>query len=493
MMLTFNEAYKSWRNIARKYTFSSLFEFTLNALQIDHRQEDIMSLQERPWNLLLLMKWICQDHTMHDSRNAASAEDFHSLRQRLWEMPAIVDIGLRNTLTFRLFIRRIIYQQLMFQRRWSIGFLREAALIDSQPTNNPLRTRFERRAGYSLAQFSDLSLALLTEINQRGVVHVGMEWFTPIRRAYSAEVVHNFIKSLALSATEMISFFRSLQGADRKTASEFFEFTPLARFPLIRTTSGVSAINSMVLTRGLEQFVHSVLSTDGEAFIQPYSKIFERHVIQQSRDPRATSFSEDEIIGWLRQGTKVSDCLMAYGACNVIVESKSGIFGEDIMTVGHTSIFEQKTRGISSAVRQAQEMINSIYSGTVAPNIVRNANDNYLVIVTNRELGIGTGRMLAAMYPEGRLDSAVPGSDHLPLDRIFIASIDDFEALMSAARCGLDLPAFFAACIERNSDPQSSLFFISQHMQKMQLPYGWSNLVSSAADGCIQRLKLIDA
>lgn len=57
---SFAEAYKTWRNQARKYSLASLLEHCLNTLQ-NPPADPIEAGRAAPWQTCLLVKWACQD------------------------------------------------------------------------------------------------------------------------------------------------------------------------------------------------------------------------------------------------------------------------------------------------------------------------------------------------------------------------------------------------------------------------------------------------
>ena len=107
---------------------------------------------------------------------------------------------------------------------------------------------------------------------------------------------------------------------------------------------------------------------------------------------------------------------------------------------------------------------------------------DYLLIITNKELSAGNGATLAEIYPAGTL--APPSEialEHLPLDHIYVVSIEDFERLMAGARRGqVDLPTFMADCVVRDRDPSTSRFYFEHHLDKHGVPRGYSAAVEDA-------------
>ncbi|MDE0444889.1 MAG: hypothetical protein OXL38_22630 [Gammaproteobacteria bacterium] len=125
-----------------------------------------------------------------------------------------------------------------------------------------------------------------------------------------------------------------------------------------------------------------------------------------------------------------------------------------------------------------------------APDDVVNADADYLLVVTNKELAVGKATTLASMYPEGTLEP--PNSDAgrlLPLKRIYLLAIDDFERLTNRAVDGVDLRAFLSSCVDDDGDPLSALFVFEQHLRRRRVPNRFSELVTSAIDVGLGRVE----
>ena len=454
----FNDAYKEWRNRARRYDRESIISGAIDGL-CGPWPDPVAELGSAPWLTLLMVKWVCQDSHFDRRRlPAISPVQLDNLRQRLWKFPERVVRGGRDTMPGRLFMRQIIRPQLGFQRGLSKSFVREAALLAEQPEDYPLREIFKAKTGLDVREFIDLSLYTFGAIAD-GKRVLGDAWFAPLRTAYTAEVVSSFQSAIARNLPELVAFCRALRDAKRKVASEYFEFSVLTRYPFFRQGDAMICWHAMVLYRGLENFVHSVLSEVGQEYMDRFGRLFERHVVAEAKKVRTRFVDEDGLRQWIAADTQVPDGLLSFPGCNVFVESKAGLFDESMMTVGNSEMFAHKTRAIRKAVQQAWATSVSLRQERRAPDDVVEADADYLLIVTNKELVVSRGTVLASMYPAGKLD--YPNSEAerlLPRDRIYLLAIDDFERLTNGADDGkIDVPTFLASCVADDSTPERAL------------------------------------
>lgn len=491
--LSFNEVYKIWRNRARRYSQESIIQLAIEFLQAPaadtHEQ-----LRGAPWQTLLLVKWICQDRMMNCATGRAiTLTEFDELRQQLWKFPEQTSLASRDTLPGKLFFRQLIRPQIDFQREMTLGFIREGALLAQQPASHSLRGLFKDQVGIGIDDFLDLTYATYAAI-LAGQRNFNISWFNSLRPTYTSSVVDAYIACISRTIPQLVDFFRGIPDARRdRVASEYYEFPVLARYPFLRTGDSLRCWHPAVFYRGMEGFVHSVLSEAGQEYMHRFSgKIFERHVVGEARKLPATFYTEDEIRAWLPSGSEVPDGLLSYAGSNVFIESKAGLFDESVMTVGHSEMFSRKTKALRKAVNQAWSASIALRREAKAPANVISAATDYLLIVTNKELSASNGVALSMMYPPGTLDPANPDLlRFLPLERIYVLSIEDFERLLVGVDwSATDLPTILNDCVESDRSSETSRYYFEQHLTRLGVPRGYSELVKNAEAAMSSRLQL---
>ena len=488
--VSFYDAYKEWRNRARKYNLESIVSGAIDVL-CEPSPDQVTELSKAPWLTMLMVKWSCQDrYAGRKHLPSISRAQFYELHQKLWEFPERLDRGDRNTIPFGLKMRRITRPQLGFQRDFTKSFVREAALLGALHEEHPLRQLFIKKTGFDVLVFIDISLAIYSKIGEGSrVIHD--DCLSTLYDAYSPESISLFQGSIARTFEELVTFCRSFPGANRKVASEYFEFPILARYPFYRKGNAMLCWHPSVFYRGFESFVHSVLSEERHEYIQRFSRLFEQHVVTEARKVPAQFIDEDALRECIAADTQVPDGLLSFPGYNVFVESKAGLYDESVMTVGTRDLFLHKTKALRTAVGQAWATSVSLRQQHLAPAEVIEAETEYLLIVTNKELGASKGTDLVEMYPEGTLD--YPNADAkklLPHKQIYVLSIDDFERLTSAAAGGLiELPAFLDSCVHDDEKPQTAKLLFEQHLNGRRVPRKFSYTVEKAIDMSFSRLE----
>lgn len=488
----FYDVYKEWRNRARKFRPESVVFAAMHVLR-EPAANNLEDLKRAPWQVMLLVKWVCQDSltNQHSGRNITLVE-LGDLRQRLWEFPEHVHLGTRDTLPIRLFFRQLIHAQIGFQRAAAAGFLREAALLAKQRPDHPLRIIFEKKTGINILDFIDLTFATYSAILD-GNRQLDVGWFEPMRVVYSTPVINAYISCISRTFPELVTFCRSLPNSQHKVASELYEFPVLSRYPFFRVGDTIECWHPAVFYRGMEGIVHSILSEEGHDYIRIFSKMFERHVIAEAQKVAVPFLDENALRIYLPDESKVPDGLLSFPGCNIFIESKSGIFDESVMTVGHSEMFAGKTKALKSAVTQAWSASVYLRHENRAPANVLSATRDYLLIVTNKELSASRGSALASMYPPGTLEYPSPeAARFLPLDHIYVLSIEDFERLIAGTSdTKFDLPVFLDECVQADQIDETSVHFFEQHLDRKKVPRQYSELVNRALDDALSRIEKV--
>ena len=491
LRVSFDDAYREWRNRARRYDPKSIVHEALRLLCEPPSEDHVTELRKAPWLTMLMVKWACQDRYL--DRKPASAitrPQLNDLRQRLWNIPERLDHRNRGAMPLRLFMRQLLRPQLGFQRGITRGFVREAVLLAEQGEAYPLRRLFREKTGFDVLDFIDLSLATFTVVLD-GKRQFRDDYFDPLLSSYSKETISSYQSALARTYPELIAFCRALPNAEQKVASEYFEFPALTRYPFFRAGNSMVCWHPTVFYRGLEGFVHSVLSEAGQDYMERFSRLFERYVVTEARRVPTRFIGEDELRRYIADDTQVADGLLSFPGCNVFVESKAGLFNESVMTVGNNELFAHKTRAVTTAVAQAWATSVSLREQRRAPLDVLNAEKDYLLIVTNKELGTSRGTSFASIYPSGTLDYPNAEAERLlPLGRVYVLTIEDFERLTSAAAGGqIDVPAFLASCVEDDDAPQKMLMLFEQHLHRRGVLMQFSDPIERAIDASNARLE----
>lgn len=428
-------------------------------------ENKLKMLEQAPWQTLLLVKWALIDPQASDSTGQRiSQKEFDVVRQDLWKLPDMVRRAERQPI--ELFLRQLTYQQIEFQRSETPIFARQPALLGALDQSHPLRRMFFETTGLDVLDFLDLSLATYSAI-MNGQRYIRLDWFDPLRERYGA-AIDAYIRAVSLNYVELVEFLRTQPDANQRWASEFFEFTPIKRYPFFRQEDVLQAWHPMVFSRGVETFVHSVLSeADAQYYMDRYSKIFEEHVINLIRQTGRPFLDENTIRKIIGRSESVSEALIPMSGGNLLIEAKAGVFGEPVMTVGDPTFLALRVQPLVKAIRQARSVASKIYGSERCPDAVRSNKRNFLIVVTNRLLNISRGTKLQAICGSELFEQSGLGDEQfLPLENVYFVGVDEFEHFTAAcSNPSFDPIRFLEESTARDSSPETATFYFGDHFK----------------------------
>lgn len=487
---SFETYYKQWRNQARVYSLESILESVMQEClrKTNNNHEE---LQKYPWQLLLIVKWICQDKMMSNvCKPDITTEQFENLRKKLWNISDKASVISMKDTSINLLIRRVFNPQKGFQQPLDASFVREASLISQSQS---LTNTFINKVGISPDDFYDLAFTTVSILNTNKAAFIDeSSYLKTFNNNYSAGTVQLFLKSISKNQSSLLTYFQSRPDTIKKVASECFEFPILISAPLYEKNGLYRCWNEQVLYRALESFIHTTLSGEKGAYIEKFSRIFESHVLAEAKKLNELVYDEKQIMPWCgnQAGTPSPDGLISYNDCNIFIEVKAGLYPETTMTIGNSQILAHKTKDLKKACNQAWSASTKLRELSSAPTQVISATKDYLLVVLNKDLGISKGEVLNEMYTEDKLRLLAPDAlEKLPLSRIYFLSIDEYEWLIVAAQNQeLHIPTFLGLCVQADEKPETSVYSFHQHLIREQVPKGISERVKKTYKDCTKRV-----
>ncbi len=477
------------RNRLRKYSARSIVVVALRELWTD-RGSEVKNLEAAPWIALLLAKWALADEMVYlEVGQPMPPQVFDRLRQEVWDIPTTLELPGRDRGLHGL-LRPMLQQQMEFQRPHGWGFLRWPALIARRPAADALSQRFRDSLGMDPRTYMDLAWPLYASIVS-GKPVVPETFFEPLRPRYQDAVD----QLLALFVRDLTSLRTELAKADAlnvRGRPELREFAYLRRFPFVRLAPGQLACwHPAVLGRGLEDAVHLRLSEHGEQYTRPFSRVFEEYVTDLALQANPSVVTEDAYATAVGAGRNKVEALVRTPSCNVLVEAKMALFADAVLVTDHPDAIYMKTKRVYEAIHQGWKVTQDL-SQPESPFFRENV-ENFLIVVTSRQLHLGYGTMLADLYPTGRL--AYPdqtATQRLPLHHVFILSIEEFERLMGCVREGeADLELVLRTAARDNADASTAKMYFEHHIRQHTQKFPKPPLIADAIAACRKRLELV--
>jgi hypothetical protein len=475
------------KNVLRKYSARSVVDLALAELWSD-RGSKLDNLRAAPWITLLVAKWALQDSMVYMNIGPPiPVSIFNKLRQRVWELPAWRENPRDRPPRLSSVMRPMLQQQLEYQRQHGWGFLRWPALIGRRPRTDALWQHFHATLGMEPETYTDLAFALYATVLD-GAQNVRDSFFDPLRPRYGAAVqrlLQLFVRDLPTLRAELQKF----DATEVRGRSELYEFAYLRRFPFVRLSAGIlTCWHPMVLARGLEDAVHLRLSYLGPKYTRPFSRLFERYVTELAIGAHSAVVTEDEYERRLGGDAPKVEAILQEESCNILIEAKMALFGDAVLVSDNAEVVYQKTKGVYKAVSQGWKVTRAL-TQTTNP-YYRGSRDNFLLVVTSRQVHLGHGEMLVDLYPSDRLSYPdESASTRLPLRNVFILSIEEFERTMGAVRSGeLKLGEFLREAAVSNEDPVKSRMYFAHYLEQHVKRFHTPSLITQALEESKSRL-----
>jgi len=483
------ETYKSIRNRLRKYSAAAVADVVLQAMSIKHSSIE-EELRAVPWLKLLIVKWAFQDTAVPlTGAVPMPASELDLMCQQLWDIAAKEEQRGPKLNVF-LMLRSRLHAQTEFQRKFTWSFLRWPALYLRLPEGKA-RKQFREAIGMEPETFMDLAFGLYATVLSTEAT-MPADPLAPCRPQYGAAVDQLY----ELFARDIPTLRKELQ-QDRaqrlRRKHELNEFPYLKRFPLLRGPEGrYYCWHRTVFARGLEEAIHLRLSERFEgAYSYIFSKVFETYVTEMAHESGLPLMRESHHKQLMGASSSAVEAVFEGEGCNILVEAKMSLFADDVLVVDNEQQVFQKTKRIREAICQGWQVSRQLRAH---PELQQRFNQpvDYLLVVTSRELLLGSGDKLQRSFPEGQFTYPEddPNAERvLPLGNIFIISIEDYELLMCCIKKGLvNLSEVLKSAAAANSRPESSKLFFADFLRPYKQKCGLPPLIQQAQDAAEARL-----
>lgn len=445
-------------------------------------------VRSAPWLTLLLVKWAMQDKQVYlEVGPSISMEEFNGIRQELWSLQGAVQAEVSNVW---IMIRNLIYVQMEFQRAESWNFLRWPALYARLENNSKNRKHFRDVIGMEPEPFLDLSYCLYAAVLNRKMP-LGRDYLSPLRTVYGADVD----KIYDLFYRDLNDLRRNLQMGDGQRINgkqELFEFPYLKWYPFLRLKDGrVNCWHPLVFSRGLEDAVHIRLSNLGAEYVNEFSRVYEKYVTElavECGQPMLDETSYKKKVGGHSPAVEV---IFEGEDCNIFVEAKMSLFADDVLLQDNEKILFQKTKRLREAIKQGWRVGEIIRDPVNGFGDRFNSKEDYLLIVTSRELNIGNGEKLRQLFPTEDLNYPdEKAKARLPFSNIFILSIEEFERTIGCIASGeINLSKVLKCAVESNKSADKARMYFSDFISEYAKKWVYPRVMNEARQCAEERVR----
>ena len=489
--------FKTIRNKLRKFDTASIVGACLNYLHAPYKKQ-LDYVERHPWLVLLLIKWALVDEQAFAPKRRAPTN-----RHLIDLLNLMRDLGSERTARMpseyddvRLFLRAIAYQQIsLYQRKVTFSAIaRQLLYFGDAPAIGYIRTTFANLTGIDINRFLELSQTLLVRFHDGKEKVVTEHWFsTLLDKAYSKHEISAFLNTLSKSLEQareaLLDRDREniAKGRKARSASEYWEQTPFVNFPLLKSGSNYVCVDHNVLFACLEHYIYNRLrANNAKLFMAHFGPLFEKYVEKAIAEMGLPYISETDIKKKLGEESSAIDFLIADDDSNIFVDAKAAEMSyQGKSTHLSTELARSLETSALKAIRQAQTVLATLPQSEDSKLVMQQRKKNYLITVTYSELYVGSGRTLAACIGEDKIKALLgenPANVHIPLENMYVMTIQEFELLAEAIRTKkITLTKALDHAISDDTVPQTAKFEFQQHLASANIPLAEpAHLVSKA-------------
>lgn len=414
--------------------------------------------ERRPFIPLLMIKWAAELWDPNAQRRACTASDFDFIAQRVWDATGRLVRPTRPSI----FMRRLAFQQIWYQRPFDVGAIPRQALLFGDLTAESQVVRdfvaessieprnFVRQLARMTCQIGDLlGFQALSQLRLEPRPEDARDW--PSMTQFIVVDLHEFHRRVAVLGK---------YGTRREV--ELCEQTPLIRMPFLRTAQGNVCIHHKVLFQSISTALYDVLRDRGaEAFMRSFGPAFEAYVGRVLKELDYKVIEERELKNLLHGRGKCVDFAVVSDEVLLLVDSK-GIEGHyNELYHNLSEVLTQKLR--TTALHAADQAVDTVRR---LPDALRRPLTVF-ACVTYKQLNIGDGDALRDLtFGTEEWDSSRWKEKSLPPSHMFTISISELELLCGAVRSGVPIEQIFRKILADNASPDTSKLLFEQHMAK---------------------------
>jgi hypothetical protein len=220
----------------------------------------------------------------------------------------------------------------------------------------------------------------------------------------------------------------------------------------------------------LSTFVYDTLRRrDPQLFMDKFGRVFQEYVQTGVECTKTTFYDENALRRLVGRDGLVVDYLVVDPEVNVFIDAKG-------VEVGHLGMTSYRPGDVTNALKssvikgisQGMEVVRFLQKFKSLPEVDFARSRNFLLLVTYKDLLLGTGQDFYESFGKERLESALQGTPQdapIPLDQVYIVSIDEFDYLIACiTNSRLSFARVFDAAHARDSRPETKRLMLIQHL-----------------------------
>lgn len=441
-----------------------------------HKYSDrsIAETQHKPWVAAQAIKWAFLDDYPYPLRNLGTEDEFLIVLDKIWKltnynrMPD--DFG-----DPVLFMRSLAFQQFPFQPSLALTNIARQLLLFDSPNSQFYQDGLKRLTGLSVPRFFEMAIfvAGVVLLSKDGILR--MSDIVGRDNKINEQEVEAFLNACSVPLADFRGRLQEegIGKAEIGTPEEYFEFTPLVKFPFIKTLNSrrgdeeiYVCLNRNLLFRWIELAIYDILKRRNHVkFMSKFGRVtFPNYVSELLDGYSAHVLSEKQILEKFGSTGLVVDFLLREEVADIFFEVKGVEAAQSgRMTHRKEKLLSTLQASVLDAVWQANDTRQRI---STQEKMSRRA---FAVVITFRDHLLGSGNQFFERIAHKELDKlrGKYGDDMIDPENVFFLSIEDLERLVTGlVKSGQSFTDFLSnvAEYERSASISQSKFHFKLHV-----------------------------
>lgn len=481
------------KNIRAKFRNIKLVSIIHTARKILFNEEKIKYCP--PAYVLLMLKITIEDKLISISNGDECDEHFFlKCSRELFSKGSMIFTSILNEPTeqnINKWARTYLQNQLIQHAELTRGLFRIPLLIQKYDKKNRCSAVFERLLGMHSVDFITAAMLVYVPIQNEGKgTHLNTIYYEDLNDN-AKKVVLTFLSKFSKTIEELRTILQQeLHERIRKwgTARSYLEIVEipwLSRYPLLKINEREYLTwQPRLLALSLENAAHMIMSDAGPDYTESFSQIFETYVIDLLKWSGLDFITEEEFARFPGNSRRVKvDSIINFNKkINIYVEVKMSLYKDDLIINDDSEVIYNKLERIRDAMGQGWTVSEYFYDDQIQIEPYLNAKQHYMFIITNKEIFCPSGCHAKDLVGDKMFENFVkdPERNHntkrlkiLPLENIFILSIENFEYLINGINTGkVNLEEFLKQVCNTNLTIKGTLSQIPDLLsEKTELDY----------------------
>jgi hypothetical protein len=482
------DSYSLFKPIRNKLGEHDITSLVINATKKLHEIENKTPADFRgwsPWLLLLLIKWSYEfggQKYPSKSVDESKLAKIITLIKNFEESFQTSFLDEAKIYSVPKFLRILAFQQFWFQSGFGTWHItRSLVLFCSLPSDHPIQKAFFKVMSISMLDFLELGFLVWVWLKKgKSRIKFDPDYIFSLS-TYDPKTIEAFLHGISLLIDEVNDYLRNRPQAIKNISLQPNETTPFVRYPLLKLGNEYLVYSRRVYEVTLGNIFYDIMKREGGSSLsEQFASELEKYVKNAFLQVKLKFYSEVELKYHLK-GEKVTDFLLPFDDCTVLLEIKSCEMRPSVKVNPKTQqLINELQDSVIKGTIQGISLVNTLKQskdGLVIPN----RDKFFLLIVTYRELFLGHGRsawdeFLREAVIKELANTQIDINAILP-DHIITLNIEEFDLLIAALNNkNITLPEILNRVVKNNADVHTMKLSFIQHLapelhQGLKLPY----------------------